>query len=154
MTHSFPPRRSSDLAHAVDGGIYMAWQTLFGELATTKIAAIFENEAAAASAAAALHSTTDLQATQLRLVRPHEKDYSKKLEPESHGIARTALRAHLILGVAGAVIGIAAWALLYAMDLPALVSSPRARTGRTVFFSPSGGLALGGLLTATPDHQN
>src|SRR3546814_8321552 len=129
----------------------MAWQTLFSDLATTKIAAIFENEAAAASAAAALHSTTDLQATQLRLVRPHEKDYSKKLEPESHGIARTALRAHLILGVAGAVIGIAAWGLMYAMDLPAIVSSPQASAGAIIFFSAIGGLLLGGLVTAKPD---
>src|SRR3546814_17050750 len=122
----------------------MAWQTLFGELATTKIAAIFENEAAAASAAAALHSTTDLQATQLRLVRPHEKDYSNKLEPESHGIARTALRAHLILGVAGAVLGIAAWGLVYAMDMHVIVSSPQACAGALIFFADFGGSNVGG----------
>ncbi|HWK69844.1 hypothetical protein [Pollutimonas sp. M17] len=131
----------------------MAWQTLFGERATTKIAAIFDTESGAASAAATLHSAVGLHTTQLRLVKPYEKGYSKKLEPESRGIVRTAVRAHLILGAAGAVAGAILWCVLYALELPAIVSSPRASAGAILFFSVIGGMLLGGLITARPDHQ-
>ena len=37
----------------MDGGGHLTWQGLFGEQATTKIAAIFETESEAASAAVA-----------------------------------------------------------------------------------------------------
>lgn len=131
----------------------MTWQGLFGEQATTKIAAIFETETEAASAAATLHASAGLHTTQLRLIKPYEKEYSKKLEPESRGIVRTAVRAHLILGAAGAVVGAALWALLYAIGLPAIVSSPQASAGAILFFSIIGGMLLGGLVTARPDHQ-
>ncbi|MFW7343554.1 hypothetical protein V0R37_18675 [Pollutimonas sp. H1-120] len=131
----------------------MTWQALFGEQATTKIAAIFETEKEAASAAATLHSSAGLHTAQLRLVKPYEKEYSRKLEPESRGIARTAVRAHLILGAAGAVAGAAIWALLYIIELPAIVSSPRASAGAILFLAIIGGMLLGGLVTARPDHQ-
>src|SRR3546814_15520454 len=68
-------------------------------------------------------------------------------------MALTALREHRILGLAGAVSGIAAWCLMYAMDLPAIVSSPQASAGAIIFFAAIGGMLLGGLVTARPDHQ-
>lgn len=131
----------------------MAWQALFGELATTKIAAIFDTESAAATAAASIHSSTGLQATQLRMIKPYEKEYSRKLEPETQGFARTAIRAHTILGAAGIVAGALFWWLLYAYGIPAIVSSPRFSAGAIIFFAAIGGMLLGGLVTARPDHQ-
>ncbi|MGB3288020.1 MAG: hypothetical protein WBA83_01970 [Burkholderiaceae bacterium] len=131
----------------------MAWQGLFGELATTKIAAIFDTESGAASAAATLHSTIGLHTTQLRLIKPYEKGYSRKLEPEPRGIARTAVRAHLILGAAGLLAGAVLWWLLYAFQIPAIVSLPKSSAGAILFFSAIGGMLLGGLVTARPDHQ-
>jgi len=126
---------------------------LFGERATTKVAAIFNTESAAASAAATLHAETGIQAAQLRLIKPHEKDYSKKLEPETRGVARTAVRAHLGLGLAGALIGLIAWSLVYASGLPAVVSSPKTSVIAFIFFAAVAGMLLGGLITARPDHQ-
>jgi hypothetical protein len=131
----------------------MTWQALFGEMATTKIAATFETEAAAASAVATLHSSTGLHTAQLQLIKPYEKEYSKKLEPETRGILRTALRTHLILGAVGAVVGALVWGLLYANGLPTIVSSPQASAVAFVFFSAVGGMLLGGLITSRPDHQ-
>jgi hypothetical protein len=131
----------------------MTWQALFGEMATTKIAATFETEAAAASAVATLHSSTGLHTAQLQLIKPYERDYSKKLEPESRGIVRTAVRTHLILGAVGAIVGAMVWGLLYSKGLPTIVSSPQASAVALVFFSAVGGMLLGGLITARPDHQ-
>src|SRR3546814_18033960 len=91
----------------------MSKKLLFGESATTKIAAIFDTESAAAAAAATLHAETGIQAAQLRLIKPHDKGYSKRLEPESRGIARTAVRAHLSLGLAGGLLGLLAWGLSF-----------------------------------------
>lgn len=130
----------------------MAWQSLFGERATTKIAAIFDTESAAATAAASIHST-GLQATQLRMVKPYEKEFSRKLEPETKGFARTAVRAHTILGAAGVVAGALFWWLLHAYGVPAVVSSPWFSAGAIIFFAAIGGMLLGGLVTARPDHQ-
>ncbi|NYT57371.1 hypothetical protein H0A65_00380 [Alcaligenaceae bacterium] len=126
---------------------------LFGESASTKIAAIFDTESAAATAAAALHAETGIQAGQLRLIKPHDQGYAKKLEPEITGIARTALRAHSSLGLAGAVIGLVAWGLAYVSGLPTITSSPVASAIAFIFLAAIAGMLLGGLITARPDHQ-
>lgn len=131
----------------------MTWQILFGETATTKIAAFFDSGEAAAVAGAGLRSSAGLQLTQLRLIEPHEKDYSKKLEPETRGVPRTALRSHLVLGTIGLILGALLWAALYAKGIPAVVSSPQLSAGAIIFFSLIGGLLLGGLITARPDHE-
>ena len=134
------------------GGL-MAWQKLFGEQATTKIAAIFETEEVAITASAALHSVSGVQANQLRVIKPHETSYAHKLEPESKGIARTAIRAHLILGAAGVLVGVIVWALLYSSGIPAVESSPVYTASAVIFLTTIAGLLLGGLVTARPDHQ-
>lgn len=131
----------------------MIQKILFGESATTKIAAIFDTESAAATAAATLHAETGIQAVQLRLVKPHDKGYSKKLEPEIRGIARTAVRAHLSLGLAGTLVGLIAWGLAYFSGLPAIVSSPQKSAIAFIFLATIAGMLLGGLVTARPDHQ-
>lgn len=131
----------------------MNWQKLFGERATTKIAGVFESESAAHAAADSLKSTVGLQSTQVLLVDPQEKDYAKKLEPEPQGIARTAMRAHIMLGLAGFVAGILVWSGLYAADLPAILSSPGLSAMAVIFLCTIAGLLLGGLVTSRPDHQ-
>ncbi|SHG87419.1 hypothetical protein [Pollutimonas bauzanensis] len=131
----------------------MAWHKLFGERATTKIAAVFDSEAAAEEAAASVRSQAGLQATQVLLVQPHEKEYARKLEPEPQGVARTALRSHMILGLAGLVAGAIVWMALYVADLPAILSSPGVSALFVLFLGAIAGLLLGGLITARPDHQ-
>jgi hypothetical protein len=131
----------------------MVWHVLFGERATTKIAAIFDSEQGAATVATKLHAGAGLQAAQIRLVKPYEKDYAKKLEPETRGIVRTALRAHLVLGAAGLLLGVAAWTLMYFAGIAAVVSSPIASLIACAVFASIAGMLLGGLVTARPDHQ-
>lgn len=131
----------------------MVWNVLFGERSTTKIAAVFDTEQGAATAAATIHSSARLQAAQIRLIKPYEKDYAKKIEPEPQGIVRTALRAHLFLGMAGAAIAVAGWGLLYLVGVMAITSTPLGSLAVFVFFGAIAGMLLGGLVTARPDHQ-
>ncbi len=131
----------------------MNWQKLFGERATTKIAAVFDTKSSALSTADVLKSAIGLQSTQVLLVDPNEKDYAKKLEPEPQGIARTAVRAHAMLGLAGLVAGILVWFALYAADLPAILTSPGLSAMAIIFLGAIAGLLLGGLITSRPDHQ-
>src|SRR5690606_2417921 len=83
----------------------MSWQALFGERATTKIAAIYDTREAASGAAVALSRIAGLEPSQWTLIAPHEQGFARKLEPEIQGIARTGVRAHLILGAVGLLAG-------------------------------------------------
>ena len=131
----------------------MAWQALFGEKATTKLAGFFETQEALDKVSAELRQVSGLQNTQLLVVRPHAADFDRRLEPETEGVARTAVRAHLVLGGLGLLAGLVLWGILYAMGVPAIVSSPYYSGGAIVAFATVGGLLLGGLVTARPDHQ-
>ncbi|MCK9508315.1 MAG: hypothetical protein M0Q54_07735 [Pigmentiphaga sp.] len=131
----------------------MTWQTLFGEQATTKIAAAFDTEQQAKIVAEALRDRAQLLPGQVRTVRPGERKFGRKLEPESRGIARTAIRAHSLLGLAGLALGFVIWLLLYLSGIAAIVASPGLSALAFLFFGAMAGMLLGGLITARPDHQ-
>jgi len=131
----------------------MAWQALFGEKATTKLAGFFDTQEQLESVSSELRRVSKLQNTQLWVVRPHDSGFERKLEPETLGVARTAVRAHLVLGALGLVAGVVLWAILYALGWPAIRSSPFYSGGAIVAFATVGGMLLGGLVTARPDHQ-
>ncbi len=131
----------------------MTWQALFAERATTKVAAFFDDERAARNMAASLETQAGLKIDQVRVVQPGEKAYDRKLEPEDRAIARTAIRSHVLLGLAGAVVGVVLWALLYLLGITYIVSSPAVSAAVIIVFSFVIGMMLGGLVTARPDHQ-
>jgi glyoxylase-like metal-dependent hydrolase (beta-lactamase superfamily II) len=74
---------------------------LTGEVSNSKLAAVFDTEAAARAAAAAVIAQTELQPAQVKVVTPDEPHPGIKLEPEGGGILRTIVVAHVWLGVAG-----------------------------------------------------
>lgn len=131
----------------------MIGQALFGERARSKIAAAFDTQQEAEHALESLRTAADFGSGQLQLVAPFEKDYGRKLEPESQGVARTAAKTHLILGPIGLVLGVLVWIVLFAMDMAVIRSSPLVSAIAIIFFMTVAGLLLGGLLTARPDHQ-
>lgn len=131
----------------------MVLQALFGEKATTKLAAFFDSQQQLDAVSHELRRVGGLQNPQLWVVRPHDSGFDRKLEPETQGVARTAVRAHLLLGAAGLGFGLILWGILYAMGVPAIRSSPYYSGGAIVAFAAVGGLLLGGLVTARPDHQ-
>ena len=125
-----------------------------GELSNSKVAAVFPDEASARRAAQAVASALSLAAAQVQVVTPGTGSLpGRKLEPESRGIWRTIVRAHLWFGIAGIVGGLLLFAVLHAMGIRFIVSSPVAAALVIVFFSAVAGLWAGGLVSLRPDHD-
>jgi len=125
--------------------------SLLGERSLTLVAATFPNRASAVDAATALQA--ELPQTEVDLIHPHDVHLARKLEPESQGIWRTASRSHLMLGLAGLVLGAGVAATLIGIGWPAAVKSPMLAT---LFLSNLGlfvGLMVAGLLTLRPDRS-
>ena len=124
-----------------------------GELSNSKLAAVFPHERAARAAAQAVSAALSLGSAQVQVITPAELHPGRKLEPESRGIWRTIVVAHLRLGIAGAVAGLLLFAALYATGVPFIVNSPVAAGLVLLFFGTVAGLMLGGLVSLRPDHD-
>ena len=124
-----------------------------GEVSNSKLAAVFNNEAAARAAATAVIAETNLQPTQVKVITPDEPHPGIKMEPEGGGIWRTIIKAHIRLGLLGLVAGALLFALLRWLNVPAVVQSPWAAGMVMIAFGGVGGLFLGGLTSLRPDHD-
>ncbi|MDH5823709.1 hypothetical protein QFW77_11995 [Luteimonas sp. RD2P54] len=126
---------------------------LTGEASDHKVAAAFDGVEAAQAAAAGVRERLALGIAQVRVVEPGQTGLDRALEPEDRGIFRTILRSHLWLGIAGAVLGALAFAILLAMGLPLIAQSPLMAAGAIVGFGAVAGLFAGGLVSLRPDHD-
>jgi hypothetical protein len=124
-----------------------------GELSNSKVAAVFPAQAVARRAAAGVAEALSLGSAQVQVIVPGEEHPGRKLEPEVRGIWRTIVIAHVRLGIVGAVVGVLAFAALYALGLPFIVRSPVAAVLALLFFGAVAGLMLGGLVSLRPDHD-
>lgn len=124
--------------------------SLSGEQSLTLVAATFADQATAADAATELRA--DMPQVEVDLVRPRDADFGRKMEPETTGIRRTAVRSHLVLGPAGLLVGALAAATLVTLGWPAAVSSPMLTTLFLATLGLFAGLMLAGLLTLRPDR--
>ncbi|MGY1520349.1 hypothetical protein [Luteimonas sp. A482] len=126
---------------------------LTGEVSNSKLAAVFDSQRAAREAAAALCRELDLALPQVKVIGADSTDVDIQLEPEGGGIWHTILRAHMWLGIWGAVLGLVAFGLLYWGGVPFIVQSPVAAILALLFFGSTAGLLLGGLVSLRPDHD-
>jgi hypothetical protein len=131
----------------------MSDNPLTGEVSNSKLAAVFDTEAAARAAAAAVTAQTDLQPAQVKVITPDEPTPGIKMEPEGQGILRTIIVAHVWLGLAGVIAGLGAFAVAIWMGVPFIVQSPWAAGLAMAAFGGVGGLLLGGLVALRPDHD-
>jgi hypothetical protein len=122
-------------------------------LSNSKVAAVFAQEGVARQAAQAVAAALSLEAAQVQLITPREPHPGRKLEPESAGIWRTIVIAHIRFGIAGAVVGVLAFVALYAAGVAFIVNSPVAAARVLLFFGTVAGLMLGGLVSLRPDHD-
>lgn len=124
-----------------------------GEVSNSKVAAVFPQEFSARQAAKGVAEALALTPAQVQVITPGEPHPGRKLEPESRGIWRTIVVAHVRLGILGAVAGVLVFAGLYAGGLAFVVNSPVASALVLLFFGAVGGLFLGGLVSLRPDHD-
>ncbi len=133
-------------------------RAIFGERSLTKVAGVFMNRDRAQDAAQHVKQAAVLADGQLFLVGPPDgiapdsRAFSSKLEPEQAGIWRTLVRAHLIAGTAGVVLGVLLYLGFVVAGSAAVTSTPAMGLVVFVFFGGVSGLLLGGLLTLRPDH--
>lgn len=130
-----------------------AHSPLTGEVFNEKVAAIFATAQAAEQAADRLRLDLDLPPAQVQVMRPGEYRPGHRLEPESHGIFRTLVIAHVRLGIVGAVAGALLFGLLYWLGVAWIVNSAWLALGVLMGFGGVAGLMLGGLVTLRPDHD-
>ena len=129
----------------------MSTNAISGEQSNTKFLAVFDTEAELEQCRIALEQV-GYDPNQLATIAPHERRYSRKLEPESQGVFRTAIKAHTLFGLIGFALGFALWGGLYISGLPLIASSPIVSLIPFLFVLTSAGLLLGGFMTLRPDH--
>lgn len=113
---------------------------------------MFGSAEAAQDAADQVIRNVSMEPGQVRVVSPHDADLDRKLEPETRGIGTTLVRAHLVLGAAGLVLG-ALVALVLIWFGGTLFSASPFYTGIIgAALGAVAGLLLGGLLSLRPDH--
>lgn len=131
----------------------MTGNPLTGELSNSKVAAIFADEGVARHEAARLRNALGLPDARVAIITARDRRPGRKLEPESEGVLQTIIRAHLLLGLVGAVLGGVAFGLLWAMQVPMIVQSVKFAAPVLVMFGAVAGLMFGGLVSLRPDHD-
>ncbi|WP_158601762.1 riboflavin biosynthesis protein RibA [Solilutibacter pythonis] len=126
---------------------------LVAEQASSKVAAVFSSLPVATEVARQLRQSLGLPDAQVRVIAPGEPNPGRKLQPESHGIFLTMIRAHAKLGIAGAVLGALLWLLLRALGVTLILTTGGITLAMFIVFGAVFGLLLAGLVTLRPDHD-
>ncbi|MEO7640548.1 MAG: hypothetical protein ABIU07_03950 [Ramlibacter sp.] len=99
-----------------------------------------------------------IQSGQVRLLGPKDAHasrseiFSRSLEPETTGIARTLIQTHVMGGLAGGFAGLAVFAWFYKAGHPMVASSPLLALIALGGFGITFGLLAAGLAAMRPDH--
>lgn len=125
----------------------------FRERSLSKVAASYSHPRTAVLASARVRYLTGVDRRRIQLVRPHDADWERKVEPEGVGIARTAIRAHLTCGAFGLAFAWLVWLALYAAGAAIVVSTPFPSLFAMSLMGAMLGLMAGGALTIRPDHD-
>lgn len=118
-----------------------------------KVAAIFNNEAEARAAREELINEGNFDAKAVSIVTPGDDNLSKKIQPESKGIAGTIIKSHGILGVVGLLAGLIAASILVAAGPTFTQASPFGTYFALGFVGLLIGMMLAGGITLRPDHD-
>lgn len=118
-----------------------------------KVSAEFASREAADAVVAQLAVEPDPDRYRVELVVPGDQHLGSKVEPEDRGIAGTALKSHLVLGLAFLALGLAIAWLLVTFGPPLTQSSPVMVYIALGILSPMVGLMLAGAITLRPDHD-
>ncbi|MDQ7988341.1 MAG: hypothetical protein REI09_01795 [Candidatus Dactylopiibacterium sp.] len=130
----------------------MTSHILTGETSRTLVGAIYADRAAATAVASRLIAHVALATWQVSVLHPGDTAFARKLEPEREGIWHTLIRSHVVLGLAGMVLGAVIGGVMVMGNLMSAADSPGAVMAAAVGFCTMGGMMLGGLISLRPDH--
>lgn len=131
----------------------MTTSAISGEQFGSRLGAAFDDDTEAWAAAERVVNATGIEPERIRVVRPEDPAIARKLEPETGGIAQTLVRAHVTLGAAGLILGLAIALLLIAAGIGLFALNPWYTALVFGFFGAVAGLLLGGLIALRPDHD-
>jgi len=120
---------------------------------TGRVAAVFGSEQEAKAAKQKLIDQGKIKPGVISIVKPNDSQLSKKVEPESHGIAKTLVKSHVWLGLAGTIIGLVIATILVTIGPDIAQSSPLLIYIVFIFFGAIFGLMLAGAVSLRPDHD-
>jgi hypothetical protein len=126
---------------------------LSGEDLDHKLAVVFDSESSARNIAEILRNALRLGWHQIHVIGPNDRHPGFELEPEDRGIWRTMVRAHVWLGIAGAIGGLLLFAVLFFVGIEFVVANAFTTAVIAVAFGGIFGLMFGGLVTLRPDHM-
>ncbi|OEY67486.1 hypothetical protein [Marinobacter sp. X15-166B] len=96
---------------------------VLGEHYSHKVSAEFDSQTAADRAKESLERA-GIPEQQIRIIKPDDPAMARKIEPESTGIARSMVKAHVKFGVVGLVAGLVIAAVLVAVGPAFARTSP------------------------------
>lgn len=128
---------------------------IFGEPYPWQVGAVFDDERAARRAAAAVRAEENLAPDQVAIFKPQDVQSPEMLNPRSRsrGIAHTLVRAHVVLGILGALGGLVVGLALLAAGVGPFASNAVFATALTTALGLVAGLLLGGLVSLRPDQD-
>lgn len=118
------------------------------------VAGRFSDEQKARQGITALREQIGLDPQQIKLLKPGDGRLSRKLEPESRGIFRTLLSAHLWAAISGFVVGIALAVLMILFGPSLTANNPLFTVIAFAWVGTLAGAMLGGLITLRPDREH
>ena len=123
------------------------------ELSNSKVAAIYPDPAVARRDAQRVREALGLLDGQVDVLLPGQPRAARRLHPETRGIWRTLVWAHVRVGVIGAVLGLLAYLGLRIAGVEMVTQSPWLSWLLMTFYGLVGGLMVGGLVTLRPDQD-
>jgi hypothetical protein len=102
---------------------------------------------------AAVFGDKDSAPTVINIVKPEDNNISKKIEPESHGIAKTIVKSHGWLGLIGMILGLIIATALVISGPEMTQSSPLFTYLVFIFFGLTFGMMIAGAVSIRPDHD-
>lgn len=118
-----------------------------------KVAAVFNSETEANRAQEELINSGQFASQVINIIRPEDPSLSEKIEPESHGIAKTIVKSHGVLGIVGLFAGMILASILVAAGPTYTQDSPLPTYLALSFFGLLLGLMVAGAVTLRPDHD-
>lgn len=120
---------------------------------TGRVAAVYTDEVSANAARQRLISEGNISPALISIVKPHDSNLSKKIEPESRNIAKTIVRSHSWLGLIGAIVGLLLAIALSTSGPEMTRSSPLFTYLVFIFFGATFGMMLAGVISLRPTHD-
>lgn len=126
---------------------------IMSEKRPSKVSGVYKNEADARGAVHALVANGNFEPDSVRITSPKDQHFAEKVEPDPAGIAQTLVRAHLVFGLSGLLLGLIVSGVLALFGPPLMQSNPVFTVMTLTLIFLFLGLIFAGFVGLRPDHD-